>query len=69
MTNPFRTARGLPPMIRMVEDRLMSLRLPGPGVLTAWLAATVPAPLVVYEWTPWAGACPAGPARRRVAAI
>ncbi|MET7468770.1 hypothetical protein ABZS35_08490 [Micromonospora sp. NPDC005599] len=56
-------------MIRMVEDRLMSLRLPGPGVLTAWLAATVPAPLVVYEWTPWAGACPAGPARRRVAAI
>lgn len=38
-------------MIRVVEDRLMSLRLPGPGVLTAWLAATVPAPLVVYEWT------------------
>ncbi|MDM4778597.1 MULTISPECIES: hypothetical protein [unclassified Micromonospora] len=29
----------------------MSVRLPGPGVLTAWLAATVPAPLVVYEWT------------------
>ncbi|MFD4207288.1 hypothetical protein ACFWRG_14990 [Micromonospora tulbaghiae] len=29
----------------------MSARLPDPGVLTAWLAATVPAPLVVYEWT------------------
>lgn len=29
----------------------MSVRLPGPGVLAAWLAATVPAPLVVYEWT------------------
>lgn len=38
-------------MNRVVEDRLMSVRLPGPGVLTAWLAATVPAPLVVYEWT------------------
>ncbi|MFD6608740.1 hypothetical protein ACFWD1_07605 [Micromonospora chalcea] len=29
----------------------MSLRLPGPGVLTAWLAATVPAPLILFEWT------------------
>ena len=38
-------------MIRVAEDRIMSVRLPCPGVLTAWLAATVPAPLVVYEWT------------------
>lgn len=38
-------------MIQVAEDRLMSVRLPGPGVLAAWLAATVPAPLVVYEWT------------------
>ncbi|MEU1237628.1 hypothetical protein ABZ399_25965 [Micromonospora aurantiaca] len=29
----------------------MSATLPGPGVLTAWLAATVPAPLVFFEWT------------------
>ncbi|RBI99504.1 hypothetical protein DRA43_23310, partial [Micromonospora provocatoris] len=29
----------------------MSARLPDSGPLAAWLAATVPAPLVVYEWT------------------
>ncbi|MFJ1539137.1 hypothetical protein ACIODS_11410 [Micromonospora chalcea] len=38
-------------MIRVVETRLMRLRLPGPGLLSAWFAATVPAPLVVHEWT------------------
>ncbi|MEU8426202.1 hypothetical protein [Micromonospora sp. NPDC048887] len=29
----------------------MSMRMPGPGVLSAWLAATMPAPLVFFEWT------------------
>ncbi|MFI2712112.1 hypothetical protein ACH495_18510 [Micromonospora sp. NPDC018662] len=29
----------------------MSVRRPGPGVLAAWLLATVPVPLLFFEWT------------------
>ncbi|WP_253866671.1 hypothetical protein [Micromonospora sp. WMMA2032] len=51
MSNPFRTARGLASMFPLVEDRWMNERPRVPGVLAAWFLATVPAPLVWFQWT------------------